>query len=363
MRSAEARGVEVVKAVLARNLHAKCRLCNQYVTFKLPLDTREDSTSNKSDYRLWGVKRENLLIEPGEYDAIAPQGHAYEKTGVEVVSRILSSVKDLHIPGLNELKGCHMISWEQEIAAVLRELRREFRTFEEGKPKYHYLYPNLSSSVHVHVGMAGHNYALDHVKKTMAMYLASERLIDRIHARQRIVWTAVGTKSLSEHAISLGNHGRTHLDTDFMVDRGLNASLADAFLLSAYRRRQIEEGCIDYDAFSILKYNGYPIAQSASDWDLWKCAREMNLDRWIMLIRRAEDMLQLQQLWWYTLKSSSVSIVRIPNNKPLEDNSSIMKTIEFRQHAGTMETAPVLRWVDFVTKRKKTYVPSMLCKH
>jgi hypothetical protein len=333
------------------------------VTFKLPLDTRENSTSNKFDCRLWGVKRENLLVDPGEYDALVPEVDKYDTTGVEIVSRILSRVKDLHVPGSVGLEGCHMISWEQEIAAVLRELRREFRTFEEGKPKYHYLYPNLSSSVHVHVGMAGRNYALDHVKKTMAMYLASERLIDRIHARQRIVWTAVGTKSLSEHAISIGNHGRTHLDTDFMVDRGLNASLADAFLLSAYRRRQIEEGCIDYDQFSILKFNGYPIAQSASDWDLWKCAREMNLDRWIMLIRRAEDMLQLQQLWWYTLKSSSVSIMRLPSNKPLEDNSSIMKTIEFRQHAGAMETASVLKWVDFVTKRKCNSTIPMLCKY
>lgn len=239
-----AEGQEIVRAFLSKDLQARCRNCHHYVRFKLPLTTYLETRYKVGDeYATWSIVPEFISASAEEHQ-LGEDIEKYHLQGIEIKSRILSVVKDLAITD-KRVTGCdlHHISYQEEINSVLRALRNGFCQFPNRRsqnepPKLHYLLPSRNSSLHVHVGNAGKPWELQDLQKLICMGLACERIIDTVHATQRIGWTALTPRVHQNVKPTNTGYGTVYSDRSDVY----NCSLPESLILDTYSRLQRKKG-------------------------------------------------------------------------------------------------------------------------
>ena len=83
-------GRGVVRAVLDQPLQAKCKLCSDWVSFKLPLYVGPLPPSERYDYSNWEVVSEILASTASEKKDLINRPE-YETWPIEIRSRVLST--------------------------------------------------------------------------------------------------------------------------------------------------------------------------------------------------------------------------------------------------------------------------------
>jgi hypothetical protein len=310
---------EVVNKALKDDLTSVCNSCGETFTWKL------DTDEYLPELERWAAEREPV-VAGNALDAL-PHPERYFATGIEVRSRILDLRLPLKIPKTGSTHD-HELTYEQEIEAVLLHLQKRFCTFTPGQERCDYLFPSTDSSVHLHVGQGSAGFTLEEVKRVMNTSIGCERLIDQFHAVNRITGTDHGILPLAD---DFGNQ---------WIDRlASNAPLSLGLLQHAYRRRAIEAGLVTSKDWHDST-GRYPV----SSFDIYPGLRELSkafdIDSWMTLVEEAPNLLALKHLYPVAARDSTVNINNLrPTGK---------KTIEFRQHAGTMQAKAVLSWLDVV---------------
>lgn len=70
---------------------------------------------------------------------------------------------------------------------------------------------------------------------------------------------------------------------------------------------------------------------------------------WIKVVNHGRSLADLRSLWRQKQRNSTISLYNVV--PPLPGTlKTIKNTVEFRQHASTLQTSPVLSWIDFVVK-------------
>jgi hypothetical protein len=344
------RAREIIKTILSRHMRARCRKCNEYVRFQLPLNTSIFSPQKHEDeYGLWDVVYEDLIPELRDWSIFKLDRQRYDFMPLEITSRILYTSRYLGVkdPTAGTCEE-HHISYQEEISAVLRTLRHHFCTFDGGN-KLHYLYSSASSSLHVHVGLAGKDFELATIKKLLCIHLAAERQIDSVHATHRIGWTPLATVSLESYPLNREDIGRGHQEDELVYNNPLSTEL----ILATYRRMQRSAGITIHTgmpcAFPATGSSFYPETVIPDNKEVTKASMRFDIDGWITLIYRASDTYDLKCLWCNNHRRSVVNLESIPYvPKYSTASKGTRNTVEFRQHTSTLQTPAVLSWVDFV---------------
>ncbi len=341
-------GVEVVREAISGSLKAQCRLCQQPVRFKLPLNCNPDPfLEDDDDYALWDVIEERLDSVAEEREALGSEKENYVCTGVEIRSRILSPIMDLEVfDSVSTTCSLHKISPEQEISAVLRALKQRFCTFPDGR-KSDFLYPNPQCGLHVHVGNQGEKFELQEVKNVMSMYVACERLIDEVQAPHRTSWTDMAMRPMSRFKPT---DDIEHSSVYMRDPEVCNVPLSAPFILAVCGRRQRQfRGRTEIPVIPMPwkeHRGGYPETHKNDEMinrNRWAC----DIDAWLYLIQAAPTMVDLCALYGVRSKSTVLSILNISHPRTAY---SIKHTIEFRGAASTLQAEPMLAWVDFAVK-------------
>ncbi len=138
--------IRILERALSEDLEATCRECHEVVKFSLNLNTSmgyEGFDAWKVKFELVGPSAEELsYLQRGYQDPEdAARTGKYVATGIELVSRVLSTGEYLMIP-VDDYSHIHQISAEEEISAVLQKLRSKFQSFEKNDAQLEYLYAN-----------------------------------------------------------------------------------------------------------------------------------------------------------------------------------------------------------------------------
>lgn len=86
-----------------------------------------------------------------------------------------------------------------------------------------------------------------------------------------------------------------------------------------------------------------------------------DIDSWLKLIGNAGDVLDLRSLYCMMDKHCTISLMNIPNRRPLPDADLPVHprdqklTFEFRQHAGTLVPADVFSFIELAVKLTLTF--------
>lgn len=339
-------GRSVVRGVLSQTLRAKCSTCGDRIPFKLPLFRESRLNINDKDFSHWDVGPEALCIPTEEEELLGADREKYAFLSVEISSRVLQATKALQIPA-----ECgdhiHQISWEEEISAVLSKLRREFCTFDD-QGKRDYLFNSDVCGFHVHVGNFDNGFDLQTVKNVQCLDIACERLIDQVHAKQRINGTDLALRPL-RWCTHVDNSARAHC----MDAATYNSPSSEKFLTRTYwaRYRNLNS---DDDDESVLRAmqrrvwerSVYPESKIDRKPGLSEAWGRNDIDSWMQVVQLADDIKDLSHLAAPRTKASNVSIYHLLPKAM----GHCKRTIEFRQHASTLQTAPVLAWIDFVVR-------------
>lgn len=344
----DAYGRSVVRGILSQTLHAKCDRCRTRVPFKLPLFPGSRLNIDDKDFSRWDVGPEALHVPREEAEFLGPNRHSYAFFSVEISSRILQASKFLEVPvedgGSDHI---HQISYAEEINAVLSKLRREFCTFD-GHQKLDYLFSSDVCGFHVHVGNFENGFDLQTVKNVQCLDIACERIIDQIHAKQRINGTDLALRPLRWPA-HIVDGDRTHC----MDPTTYNSPTSEKFLTRTYWARyrnsdhgDDEELMLRTMQRRIWEESVYPESKFDCKPGLADAWGRNDMDSWMQVVQHADDLRDLSNLAAPHTKASNISIYHL-----LPKGMSHCKhTLEFRQHASTLQTAPVLAWIDFVVR-------------
>ncbi|KAK5175441.1 uncharacterized protein LTR77_000580 [Saxophila tyrrhenica] len=343
-------GANAVRAVLSEDIRGHCRTCKNSFTFRLPLDPGheaeqwldESNDEEGENYRLWSVTSESLHPEK-ESDLLCEHiGTKYLVSGVEVKSRVLSLSTDIIIsaPGSSHQ---HQKSAREEISAVLQHLRGRLTSFENDQQES-YIYANEGCGLHVHVGNYDRSFDVDTIKKLVCFNIACERLIDQIHSPHRVDGYEATVRPLDYS----GDPDFTR-DTWSMND-AFNRPLSSGFLYRAYCRRRAEKDTYYQHTDQATLGNRYTFPRShLHDKTIHLASISKGIDSWMYLVREAPLLVDIMQNL-YPLNSRN-TIVNLKNlTNPFNVAKKKKLTVEFRQHAGTLQTDRVLAQVDFVTR-------------
>ncbi|KAK3057038.1 hypothetical protein LTR09_002076 [Extremus antarcticus] len=325
--------VEIVKNALREKLCGKCR----DVAFNLKI---REAVLNPFDgpfverYSEWNVETETLLPTDEERKALGvPNAQQYSFQGVEIISRILSPVEDLLIVD-GSADHDHLISYEQEIQAVLNKLTERFCVFDPKQEKFDYLYPNLECALHVHVGQQQEGISLEAVKNIMCLNLACERQFDEMQSFNRITGADFAIRPLGGASL-YGNNFR------WIDHYAMNAPLSLGFLQKTHKRRQIAHGFVTQSIFE-LHPSYYPDGWVEHNPVLRQCLDSNDVDSWMIIVEQAPTIAALRLLYGSRPRSATVNIGNLEySNK---------KTVELRQHASTLSAKAILAWVDVILK-------------
>ncbi|KAK3722003.1 hypothetical protein LTR37_002819 [Vermiconidia calcicola] len=286
-------------------------------------------TDEKDDRSKWQIVYEgDVQATTEDMNSIGRDRDSYNLQGLEIKTRILGHGKTLEVK--DEATHVHKVGYKEEIRSVLASLRKGFRVLDPERRTGFCLFTNSKCGFHVHIGRGVEGFALRTVKSLLTLSAAFERQIDGLHAKNRITGSTLGTRRVS--GTSVAQLFRAAVDPPVM-----NLPLSQYFIVGSDIPRKETNEFEDYKAFKarrgrkVVSTEGYP-GNRFDDPLVWTERRKTQIDSWIELINAAPDLQSLQDLN-YERRSSTINL----QNLPTEKHKNKMKTIEFRQHAGTLE--------------------------
>ena len=362
-------GKDIVNDALAEELVAICEVCGKSQKFHLLLGGVDKV------YDKWQVTRDATVHLREHEQEILPRA-GYEVYSIEVTSRILS----WNSKGTKSTCG-HPFTYSEEITAVLDRLKERFCGFGDGNDGLTetYLLINETCGFHVHVGSAKGTIPLGTVKKLFAMSLACERQIDRVSSADN--WLNLKTRderqshseTSADLCIVLGQmHARPRITgfelsdsphrlppmgliRGFQIQPGAhNSPLSMLFMAEADRRRRRDNELYgeEFPAPEESRERGFARLgprYPESEWHnpaIWEARRRSDVDAWITLVRHASHLNAIQEMQAQRGRRCVLNTSHLPYGNHAHAMS--LGTIEFRQHAGTIEPSTVVAFVDFV---------------
>ena len=321
--------------VLSEGLWATCDVCGELHQFELNL--WEEPTRNRS-YLYWEIDQD-LTVKPTEEEN-ACLGADCDKIFVfhrlELRSRILHSQRRL--PTTRAATHIHEITYTEEIKAVLEHLNQSFGPFDVKKLSRapYYMFVNKNCGLHVHVGNGDGSFSLDTVKRIFSTFIACERQIDGLHLKHRITGADLSTKDVEPpELLDMERLYSPKTKPEKLTQKeAWNRPPSTFFMFAAHNRRQSMD---------------VPRHQYVSDVRL-----RYDVDSWLALVHKAYDLEDLTALYGNMGKCCTINLEQLvdPDDDDEEDNPGplpLKRTIEFRQHAGTLQWPAVLSFINFLT--------------
>ncbi|KAI7353981.1 hypothetical protein KC320_g3741 [Hortaea werneckii] len=363
-------GQRAVRHMLQQPVTVRCVTCNKKYKTKLTVNLDEDDDEN---YTGW-IVTEDDSIRTKEATAYLEdrQGHV-QFYKIEVVSRVLSAEMNRDsTESRDQPEHTHSMAFSEEISAVLAIINSMSGMAFKGIPGRFYPFVNGSCGLHVHVGNQKDGFPLQTVKSLLTVFALCERQIDMLHSIQRIGGSDLPTQSVQDrfiyhHSTSgfaefglwddsvynvplsawhhIGVHHRLHcLQAGYQA---LDPIAAYNFYLSGELGKRKTYSPEDVDLLGAVRTGHYPENIFAESTDLEKAAHQYSAAANAVVIQHAPTLLALHSL----MANGHESTVSLGNICvfPWDGESPDKKmTIEFRQHAGTLDVQQVFSWVDFV---------------
>ncbi|KAI7283101.1 hypothetical protein KC345_g3094 [Hortaea werneckii] len=362
-------GQRAVRHMLQQPVTVRCITCNEKYKTQLTVNFDEDDDEN---YTGWIVTEDDSIRTKEETTYLENmQGHVrFYK--IEVVSRVLSAEMDRDTTqSRDQPEHTHSMAFSEEISAVLAIINGMSGMAFKGIPGRFYPFVNGSCGLHAHVGNQKDGFPLQTVKNLLTVFALCERQIDMLHSIQRIGGSDLPTQPVQDrfiyhHSTSgfagfglwklvyniplsawhhIGVHHRLHcLQAGYQA---LDPIAAYSFYLSGELGKRKTYSPEDVDLLGAVRTGHYPENIFAQSTDLEKAAHQYSAGANAVVIQNAPTILDLHSL----MANGHESTISIGNLCvfPWDGESPDKKmTIEFRQHAGTLDVQQVLSWVDFV---------------
>ncbi|RMZ11239.1 hypothetical protein D0864_01051 [Hortaea werneckii] len=368
-------GQRAVRHMLQQPVTVRCAACNKKYKTKLTVNLDEEDDES---YTGW-IVTEDDSIRTKEATAYLKdrQGHV-QFYKIEVVSRVLSAEMNRDsTESRDQPEHTHSMAFSEEISAVLAIINGMSGMAFKGIPGRFYPFVNGSCGLHVHVGNQKDGFPLQTVKNLLTVFALCERQIDMLHSIQRIGGSDLPTQSVQDrfiyhHSTSgfaefglwddlvyniplsawhhIGVHHRLHcLQAGYQA---LDPIAAYSFYLSGEMGERKTYSPEVVDLLGAVRTGHYPENMFAESTDLEKAAHQYSAGANTVVIQNASTVLALHSL----MANGHESTVSLGNLcvLPWDGQSPDEKmTIEFRQHAGTLDVQQVLPWVDFVISAKR----------
>jgi hypothetical protein len=328
----------IVRYALSQPMVAKCAKCGTEHAFQLKVHP-----TSQSDYEHWTVEEDDsLMIVNDEMKPLGDNKEYFHFYAMEVKSRIIQRTRHVH-----------EITYVQEIDAVLSRLH----DFFTGPTRGHqidktYIVLNSTSGLHIHVGNERYGFPLPTLKKILSTYVANERAIDSLHATSRISGSRIATEPLEKPF-----YDRTVNDLH-LLPVAFNISWSTQFSQNAHTLKRHRLG-YNTRKSCLPRPNDYPATYypetHMNDSSVSKAVDSFYVGDWLEVIDHAPSLKAVQQLQMLSFGRGSLNLRNLaPYDSDDENDGEFrfwgdrMMTIEFRQHAGSLNSAEIHAWMDFV---------------
>ncbi|KAK3644574.1 hypothetical protein LTR56_009512 [Elasticomyces elasticus] len=333
-------GPQIISDALRRPMRAVCCECGVTHTFWIPAKTVNENRSDNA-YSEWEITTDaSIELTAAELKPLGETVDFFEFYSVEIRSRILHADHPMRTRESQSAPGhIHTISWREEIRAVLAHLNKTFNTpLANGGPSRYRLLTNKSCGVHVHIGnRVNAGFPLKTVKNLLSTFTACEYMIDSLQASDRIAHCEIPTTSPDLGFISV-RHGRTDEESAY------NTSLCCLHAQQVYNRRSHELHASREMRENDPDWFAYPRSSFASSPLVKEAAYQFTTAAAVTIVQHAPDLAALKALQCRWEHQVTVNLENLPE---AGENKELRKmTIEFRQHAATLNADELLAWVD-----------------
>jgi hypothetical protein len=298
------------------------------------------------DYTKWTVDTDvSVGLTDVDADAFPGTHKLVSQFPIEIKSRVMSLTENLPLKNIRSRLGhTHEISYDVEIDAVYRSLNRHFNSPNSDKNLR--LVIHDSCSTHVHIGNSLNGFPAATVKKALSLCIAHEQLIDNLHSTSRINGSTL--ISAQKPWTELIHHSKyiDHVTSDVYNMPWSSHFAQAAFLHSDARGRS--------PAPHLVSRHLYPGSRFETDPELKDTVQRFDVPSWLTLVATAEDIDDLKNLQQFTSKRSIVNFHNLLDYRSGEvddlDVGYMKMTVEFRQHAGTLQSQETLPWLKVLTR-------------
>lgn len=285
---------------------------------------------------------------------------------IQVRSRILRFDERVERMGDDQKHGKHQhwITYQDEITLVLDILNRcfGFGRFEikaqakEMRDKHttHAILETNRSGFHVHIGNGpGVSVPFPTVKNVLSVFVACERLLDRLS----------GTRDITGINLIAAPKARTLSifdKSDCFIKYAYNRPVSACLIFAVHTRRIWQENPDLLNAKKGAEYNRclrelYP--QERAPTISSEVMFGMDIHNWLILVDGAKDMNDIRDLTCFFDKNCTINLKnlrgvdRVGTEESIDQNMQSgreLRTIEFRQHAGTLLPLDALSFIDLM---------------
>ncbi|KAK4556313.1 hypothetical protein LTR86_006457 [Recurvomyces mirabilis] len=329
-------GQEKITRVLMEPIEAICSSCGEHHLSDLDVSPwvsdRRNVEHTHSKWNIGGDPTIDLTAE--QQESLGPEylDHFYF-SGVEFKTRILSAnIQKETTPSTTDRSHVHSITGAEEVRAVLQHLTRRFNDleFQDGLTRHSRIFTTSRCGLHVHVGNTRNRFPLQTLKNIMSLYATCEAGIDSMQTVDRIGLSTMPNKPQSHpHENPRDNSALGQYDNAY------NMPLSSLHAEQVYRRRCTY--CKNRIKGRFRSHQRPYPETHLEDPIIAQAANQYTSAANVALIQRAPSLGQLFQLQ-----------VNIENLIVYQDDRT--NTIEFRQHAATLDHEVVLAWLDLLLK-------------
>ncbi|KAK3677179.1 hypothetical protein LTR78_002717 [Recurvomyces mirabilis] len=329
-------GREKITRVLMEPIEAICSTCGEHHLFGLDIlpwtSDRRDIEHTHSKWNIGGDATIDLTAE--QQKSLGPEYlDQFYFSGVEFKTRILSAnIQKETTPSTTDRGHVHSITGAEEVRAVLQHLTRRFNDieFKDELSRHSRIFTTSRCGLHVHIGNTRNRFPLQTLKNIMSLYAACEAGIDSIQTVDRIGLSTMPNKPQSHpHENPRDNSALGQYDNAY------NMPLSSLHAEQVYRRR-----CTYCKNQIKGRFRSHQRPYRETHWEdpiIAQAANQYTSAANVALIQRAPSLGQLFQLQ-----------VNVENLMEYQDDRT--NTIEFRQHAATLDHEVVLAWLDLLLK-------------
>lgn len=348
------RGFQKLYAALKAPMRVQCVECHTIHNYLLPLERPilddhllslyhpplEDESEDDDDvaYTKWAIDTDNT-VQLSRADKVKFKDRLDVDVFVvpiEIKSRILDLIDPFETTrSRSHPNHTHKITYHEEITAVFKRLKEEFSEGEFASENR--LVINESTSTHVHIGNSHHGFPLETIKNVMSVLVAHERQFDSIHATDRIT----GIAHLS-HDLPWDEARKSPMDAT--VPMVYNSPCSFHMITSAFAHcKPLESATGAVDIMSV-SYPGTSFDETPA---LRFAAQKCDVASWLTLIEHAASLDDIAQFQDEMGHESTINLENLREQGAVADPElDVPKmTIEFRQHAGTLQPTEILNWI------------------
>ena len=351
-------GMSVVRYALSQPMTATCASCGAQHVFQLQVHTN-GSVEYENRFGYWNVDEDRSLNLTDDEEKVLGEGAQYfHFHEIEIKSRVLRPAKNLTTtPGTDHV---HEISHVEEINAVLNKLRELLSGPKRGnKFESAHIILNGQCGLHVHVGNENRGFPLPTVKKVLSTYVANERAIDNLLASSRIGGSKLATMPLDNPWFDIGASERK------MEPFPYSPPWSEPFIALAHTLRRQRLGYNNSECSLPRSFSSTPYIYPEThlyDPTIGRSVDSFHVGDFLTIIDNAPTLGDIQRRH-HCFGRPTLNIGNLGEHNsdalppdPFDEQydgidapwyPSLM-TLEFRQHAGSLDSAEIHAWVDFV---------------